>query len=278
LVTTEGFQYEGQWQNNFLGTTIAPNYFITANHLGGKVGDSFVYQGTSYTTTAVYTDPNSPDVAIWKVSGTFNQYAPIYTSGNEVGQNLVVYGESGPRGAQVVVNGTSYNGWYFTGLSTSVSYGTNVITAAGPIMGAPVAQYLSFQFNPALGATTASLAPGDSGGGVFIQKNGVWSLAGINYAVDGPYNVHAVTDPNYKAGDAFNGAIYDQTGLFYDGESTPLSGPASSYASRLSTEAQWIASITGPVVPEPSSVVILLGGLALVWPVLGRRRSKRPAT
>ena len=275
-ITTSGFQFEGQWQNTFLGTAIAPNDFITAGHLGGNVGDSFIYNGATYTTTARFNDPSAADVTIWKVNGSFGSYAPIYTGGNEVGQSLVVYGDSGARGAPVMVNGTSYGGWYFTPASAVTSYGTNVISTAGTVAGAPTGQYLTFQFNPALGATTASLAPGDSGGGVFLQQGGVWSLAGINFAVDGPYNVHAVNDPNYKASDAFNGAIYNQSGLFYDGTNTPLGATfASSYASRLSTEVAWIESVTGLTsVPEPTGLVLLLSGLGLAVPVWLRRRGR----
>ena len=272
-ITTSGFQFEGQWQNSFLGTAIAPNYFITAAHLGGNVGDSFVYNGTTYTTTAQFNDPNSSDVTIWKVNGTFSSYAPIYTVSNEVGQPFVVYGDSGPRGAQVMVNGTSYSGWYFTPASAVTSYGTSVVTGAGLVSGAPPGQFLTWQFNPSLGAMSASLAPGDSGGGVFIQQNGVYALAGINFAVDGPYNVHAANDPNYKASDAFNGAMYGQSGLFFDGTNTPLGAtPATSYASRLSTEIAWIDSITG-VVPEPSAIALLVGGVGVAGPLwMWRRR------
>src|SRR4029077_8690414 len=35
-----GWQYEGQFIG-FLGTVIASNYFVTANHIGGSVGQVF---------------------------------------------------------------------------------------------------------------------------------------------------------------------------------------------------------------------------------------------
>ena len=270
-VTTEGFQYEGTWQGAYLGTVISPDAFITATHLSGSVGNTFVYDGTNYTTIASYADPNSPDLTVWKVSGTFSQYAPLYT-GNEVGQSMVVYGNSGPR-RQVDINGTTYGGYYFGNVPLGTSYGTNSVTYAGSLPGT-TGQFIAFQFNPALGALTSSLAPGDSGGGVFIQQNGQWALAGVNYAVDGPYNIHAANDPNYKASDAFSGAIYDGTGLYINGDSTPLSGPSSSYSSRISTESQWIDQAAGipVIVPEPSAWVLLIGGMMLAGPVVVRRK------
>jgi hypothetical protein len=35
-----GWQYEGLWVS-FLGTAVASNFFITAKHVGGSVGDTF---------------------------------------------------------------------------------------------------------------------------------------------------------------------------------------------------------------------------------------------
>src|SRR4051812_21036882 len=74
-----GWQYVGQF-SSFVGTAIAPNYFITAKHIGQNVGQPFFYQGTAYTTTE-FRDvtfnvaesssfPNgiaSTDLRVWKV-------------------------------------------------------------------------------------------------------------------------------------------------------------------------------------------------------------------
>ncbi len=53
-----GWQYQGTW-GGFLGTPIAPQYFIAAHHVGGAVGQTFTFQGLAYTTTAFWDDPNS---------------------------------------------------------------------------------------------------------------------------------------------------------------------------------------------------------------------------
>src|SRR4051812_9505377 len=73
-----GWQYEGGW-GLFLGTPIAPHYFITAEHVGGFVGLPFLSQGNTYNTTAFYDTPNA-DLRIWKVAETFPTYAPLYNT------------------------------------------------------------------------------------------------------------------------------------------------------------------------------------------------------
>src|SRR6202043_933434 len=85
-----GWQYEGQFAG-VLGTVIASNYFITAKHVGGSVGQTFTFNGVNYTTTAVFPDPSS-DLQIWQISGTFPSHAQIYTgtAGTEPNANLVV--------------------------------------------------------------------------------------------------------------------------------------------------------------------------------------------
>jgi hypothetical protein len=84
-LANSGWQYQGQW-GGVLGTPIAPQYFIAAHHVGGSVGQSFTFNGAAYTTTAFWDDTNS-DLRVWKVSGTFPTYAPLYTTSDEVGNN-----------------------------------------------------------------------------------------------------------------------------------------------------------------------------------------------
>src|SRR5438067_6891303 len=58
-----GWQYEGRF-GGYLGTPIAPMYFITAKHIGPQNG-VFDFHGEIFTTTASYPDPAS-DLQIWK--------------------------------------------------------------------------------------------------------------------------------------------------------------------------------------------------------------------
>jgi len=106
-LANSGWQYEGQW-GGFLGTPIAPQYFIAAHHVGGSVGQTFTFNGVAYTTTAYWDDPCS-DLRIWKVNGTFPLYAPLYATNDETGKTLVVIGRGTQRGDPVVVSEVQTN-------------------------------------------------------------------------------------------------------------------------------------------------------------------------
>src|SRR6478609_7244393 len=82
-----GWNYEGSWIG-YLGTPIAPHFFLAAAHIGGSVGDSITYGGSSYNTIARFSDPFS-DLLVWQISGTFPNYSPMYTKNDEAGQRVV---------------------------------------------------------------------------------------------------------------------------------------------------------------------------------------------
>jgi hypothetical protein len=257
-----GWDYEGDF-GLFLGTPIAPNYFVTAAHIGGSVGDTFAYGGVSYTTTAVSDDPNS-DLAIWKVSGTFPSYAPLYTNaGGEVGQTLYDFGRGTQRGTAVMVNG-ALAGWQIGASDNLQRWGQNVVDSIQ--QGMLVA---NFSATSSL-AYECTLSVGDSGGGVFIKQNGIWSLAGINYGVSGPYSFSS------DGADNFNAAIFNQAGLYVNNGATPPvyeagTGPGQFSATEIAAELGFIDSVAG--VPEPSSVRLGELGAAgiLLWAFCRRR-------
>src|SRR5436190_22951426 len=104
-----GWQYEGRW-GAFLGTPIAPRFFITAENVGGSVGQAFTYRGKTYTAKARFDDPNS-DLRIWMVDRPFaDAYAPIYRGSSEVGKQAVLYGRGTQRGSNLLVN-NQLKGW-----------------------------------------------------------------------------------------------------------------------------------------------------------------------
>src|SRR5687768_10210315 len=107
-LANSGWQWQGKW-GSFLGTPIAPNYFITAGHVGGGVGQTFTYNWKPYTTTAMFDDPRS-DLRIYKVNGAFPSYAPLYTLPYETGKQMVVIGRGAQRGSEVRVN-NQLKGW-----------------------------------------------------------------------------------------------------------------------------------------------------------------------
>src|SRR3954452_17839974 len=79
-VAGSGWNYEGDW-GGFLGTPIAPQYFLSAAHIGqADANGHFVFQGVTYTVAGSFQDPFS-DLLMWKINETFPVYAPLYTKG-----------------------------------------------------------------------------------------------------------------------------------------------------------------------------------------------------
>ncbi len=255
-LTNSGWQFEGAW-GVFLGTPIAPKYFLTAHHVGGNVGDPFVFRGVTYVTVAVTNEPGS-DLNIWRICGTFPDYAPLYTKSTEVNKSFVVFGRGTQRGDPVTTSTTNLlgqvtvktNGWFWGSSDAVVRWGENDV--AGVVTDDNVGELLQATFDSNGGTNECHLSGGDSAGGLFIKDGQVWKLAGINYAVEGPYNT---TD----SGPGFMAAIFDEGGLYtlvgtnwVFTPDTPLNQAGSFYASRISAHANWINSvITANVPPEP---------------------------
>jgi hypothetical protein len=101
------------------------------------------------------------------------------------------------------------------------------------------------------------LSGGDSGGAVFIQDGSTWKLAGINYAVEGPFAL------NSSGSSQFLAALFDTSGYFEQasaGTWVPVSGPSAFYSTLISTNVPWITS----VIPEPGAWGALTGLLLLL--------------
>jgi hypothetical protein len=258
-LTNSGWQYEGSW-GSFLGTAIAPKYFITAGHVGGNVGDPIVFRGVAYRTTAVHDDPDS-DLRIWRICGAFPEYAQLYTSTNEVGQSCVVIGRGTQRGAAVTTSnllGTKTNGWKWGDYDGVQRWGTNVVAdfvnGDGILGSGTIGMVLKATFEDNGGANECHLSSGDSGGAMFIREGSIWKLAGINYGVDGPYNTA-------NSGPGFDAAIFNERGLYTTNsivggwEPVPDIGPAQPgafYSTRVSAHVSWISSvINANVAAEP---------------------------
>ena len=245
-LTNSGWQYQGTW-GVYLGTPIASRYFLTATHVHGNVGDAFHFRGVDYATTAVFIDTNS-DLSVWRICGTFPDYAPLYSLSNESGKTVTVFGRGTQRGADVVVDNLTMSvlkGWQWGPSDNVERWGTNVVTSVINPAG-----FLKCNFDAAGGADEADLSVGDSGGGVFIRDGTVWKLAGINYSVDGPFN----TSTN---GGGFYGAIFDEGGLYHQVVTSvstnwvltpdvPTDLPSAFYSTRVSSRLDWISSVIDP--------------------------------
>lgn len=251
ILANSGWQWTGNW-GSFQGTAISAHHFITARHVGGAVGEPFVLNGVTYTTTAFFDDTTS-DLRIWQVSGTFDTWAPLYRANNEVGRGLVVFGRGLTRGAEVrdtVTN--SLRGWQWGAGDGRMRWGQNAFVAVvnggsywGPLLYAV--------FNAAGGGNVAHLAQGDSSGPVFINDGTGWKLAGVAASVDSAFNT---TD----SGAGFSAAIFDRRGLYYGNSSSwklvsgTLPVPSGFYATRVSVRATWIDSVVASKMPVDSPI------------------------
>ena len=265
LLASSGWQWEGAWGGG-AGTAIGPHTFISAAHVGGGAGQPFLLNGTTYTTTGGDFLPGT-DLAVWQTAETFPTYAPLYEGAGEVGQTFVVYGRGTSRGDVVTVNGHSA-GWYWGAGDGAMSWGVN--TFDGTFTAPGLGDLLTFSFTDNGDPNTGILSGGDSGGGVFINDNGVWKLAGMNYGVDLYYSRTG------QDADRFAAAIYDGRGLFlgqdgnYDLIDPALPEPFGQRAavSRVSSSLARIRSDVSAGEPSPFALV----GLTLLLRPWRRRR------
>lgn len=270
------WQYEGNWRS-FLGTAIAPQYFITAYHVGGNAGEVFNLNGVNYTTipfpdgsayqritATIGGDTYNTDLVIWRIAGTFPTFAPLYnsslgadgpeTNATSANNPAVVIGRGTQRGAAVSLNGDP-RGWEWGPQDGVRRWGTNVISGAVTLNDSQSTGYalkINFDANPAdrsgasatgySGVNEATLTNGDSGGGLFIKTaSGAWKLAGVNWAVATGYSTtQNTTGPN--------ASLYD-TGGYYLGSNliadTAADVPVSAYVSQISQSRTAINGVTG---------------------------------
>ncbi|MGN6628216.1 MAG: PEP-CTERM sorting domain-containing protein [Tepidisphaeraceae bacterium] len=242
----------GDWvghDGDFSATPIGPHAFLTAGHF--STGGPITLGGQSYTVQSVLADPNTPnsDLRVVMVNQQIPtaSIAPLYTGTDELTNNsALIFGRGVPAGASITT-GATFNGWAVLGdsnLDRQLSYGLDTVDFAVPSGGS---NFLGWFFTPTEGST--SLTNGDSGGPLFLKKNGQWLLAGINFGISSPYSTDG-TDST-----SFNATIVNATGLFFkDGSTyTPATGPGYSVATRISSQSAWLAQY----VPEPASLSLL---------------------
>ncbi len=258
-LTNSGWQFQGRW-GAYLGTAISSNAFLTAQHVGNSVGAPFHLNGIAYPSTAFFDDPET-DLRLVQVCGTFSDFATLHTSQTEIGKPLIVFGRGTPRGAPVITGlaNDKTNGWRWGFFDSRMRWGENEVDsiADGDALfeSSTVGDLLKVSFTADAGPNEGHLSVGDSAGGLFIL-DGTWQLAGINFAVDGPYN----TSTN---GAGFEAAIFDEGGLYTQENGgwslipdRPFDQSGAFYATRIATRIDWIQSVLQQIAARQDAPVL----------------------
>ena len=250
----EGWDYEGAY-GAFLGTPIAPRFFITAKHVSGGIGSVLKFRDAltvgilpeTYTVIREYRDPTS-DLDIFEVDKTFPYFAPLYTRQDESGQRVVDIGRGTDRGDPIYYDNDpmQMRGWYHSAVAGTQRWGENVVTASFTYT--PEWDLLAADFDQNGLPNECHLSSGDSGGAAFIDDGGVWKLAGINYAIDSGFFMQP------DASTKFSGALFDLRGFYEESGgafvqfdlNNPTPIPTSFYPTRISTKLSWIYSVIDP--------------------------------
>ena len=230
-----GWTFEGEF-SDFLGTAVAPHFFLTATHIGGTTNTPFVMDGVNYFPDAHYDDPGlGSDLRLWHVPERLPRYAPTYTGIGEPGLPIITIGRGTQRGEPVITDGLT-NGWHWGTSDHLMRWGSNSVSR---VVTDGDANYLYATFDHGAGPDECHLSIGDSGGSAFVFADGRWQLAGILYGVDASFS-------ETNSG-GFSAAITDMAGLYFGSDSnwTLITNHIASgfYASRVSNRYAWLTNV-----------------------------------
>jgi len=203
-----GWQYQVRF-GTFHGTMISPKHFITARHLGAaetQITQPMHFNGVEDRTYGIRPGSRrligTTDLAIFEIWETFENFAPLFTGSDEVGNETVISGRGFGRGTEF-----AGQGWRWGPTSTRLSrWGRNNIDGVTDSQGNDL---LFFGFSDVLGQDEVAGTGGDSGGGWFIKDGPTWKLAAVSFSVDAGYS-NGVPPSNATG---VRGSFYDAGGL-----------------------------------------------------------------
>lgn len=261
VLSGSGWQWQGRWGGLF-ATVVAPDFFLTAGHVGGGTGQAFQFQGQNYLAIASYFAPEA-DLRLWRVAGVMPTFAPRYTGTSEKTHGVVIFGVGTQRGEPVVVN-QELKGWRWGPGDAVNRWGTNTVADIVDHDGQSVDEHqhqstdqLLCTFDAEAGGDESIVSAGDSGGGMFLFDQGQWKLAGVNRAVEGNFRL-TIDGPDFAAAIHDRGGLFEETSPFHWEliDDTSTNQPSVFLAARISSNESWIAKVLGgQVAPERSLTV-----------------------
>ena len=229
-----GGTFVNSWGYTGCGILIAPDWVLTAAHLFAAASSgTFTLDGTAYTSTQLITDPSwdgnssgGSDLGLVHLSSSLTPIPPplLYTGSTLLGQTATFVGYG--------FTGTGLTGWktldgqkrgFQDVVDVNNSNFGNTTSVFGATFDSPANNALPLE---------GCVAPGDSGGGVFVSDGSQYYLAGV---------ISFVASTSGNANSTY--------------------GNISGFDSILPAM-PWITSI----VPEPSTSLLLAGaGLAMLF-------------
>lgn len=177
--------FVGTW-NGSSAVAVGSRWVVTAKHVGGTVGQTFVMNGVAYAATAIYSPPPPADLQLIELQSVlpgWHLIAPQPTTGTQV--TVVGFGYQAGSTIATGVNWSDQRG---------ETWGQNTLDYVGT-------SAMSFRFQRSNQGGIAHECAGathDSGGGVFVtMPSGALRLVGIITSIDGPLGFTTYSSRTY---------------------------------------------------------------------------------
>lgn len=181
------YKWNSWFDNKWWGgsaVAIAPNYILTANHVGHQPTDYLEINGVKYHAIAYFNVPASlgaPDIQVIKVDGTLPVYKTIFTGELKKGTpvTLIGYGMTG-----TIADGKA-NEVYVGDQSDPINSPVGIRRWGTNLLSKDADSRFHIGLDDTMTDYEAMPGGGDSGGGMFVKVGDQWQLAGTITETDG---------------------------------------------------------------------------------------------